>query len=200
MSMKTILIFLAIVLLLVGAAQAYFLVGSSKIEEQTYQVLKTENDLEFRFYPSATMATVQIQAEDYRTVGRQGFRSLASYIFGGNNDSTKIAMTAPVHMQKTDSGSAMSFVMPAKFELQDLPQPSSSAVQLTESAPEHVAAITFGGYANDSTIARKTRELEQKLNEMGVKHLDNFRFLGYNAPYQAVGRRNDVIVGVVWER
>lgn len=197
--MKTVLILLASILLLVGAAQAYFFIGSSKIEEQKYEVLKTENGVEFRFYPSATMASVQISTSDYGSAGRTGFRSLASYIFGGNTDSTKIAMTAPVHMQKTDSGSAMSFVMPSKWSIDELPKPNNAAVQLIQSNPEHVAAISFGGYANDSTIAKKTRELKEKLNKMGVKHLGNFRFLGYNAPYQAVGRRNEIIVGVEWK-
>lgn len=197
--MKTVLILLASILLLVGAAQAYFFIGSSKIEEQKYKVLKTEEGVEFRFYPSAIMASVQISTSDYRSAGRIGFRSLASYIFGGNTDSTKIAMTAPVHMQKTDSGSAMSFVMPSKWNMEELPEPNSTAVQLTQSDPEYVAAISFGGYANDSTIAQKTRELKQKLNKMGVRHLANFRFLGYNAPYQAVGRRNDLIVGIEWK-
>ncbi|MEP7169610.1 MAG: heme-binding protein, partial [Bacteroidota bacterium] len=108
----------------------------------------------------------------------------------------KIAMTAPVHMQITDSGSTMSFVMPSGFSKENIPAPNDSIVKIQMSSEEHVAAITFGGYANDKRIKSYSAMLEKLLDEKGITHSENFRFLGYNPPYQFWNRKNEIIVQV----
>ena len=37
------------------------------------------------------------------------------------------------------------------------------------------------------------------LKENGIRSLGNYRFLGYNPPYQFIGRRNEIIVAVDWK-
>lgn len=56
-------------------------------------------------------------------------------------------MTSPVHMDINDSASTMSFVMPAEFQKNNLPQPNNSGVKIVTTADEYVAAIKFGGFA-----------------------------------------------------
>jgi hypothetical protein len=137
-----------------------------------------------------------MNANTYKEMAYPGFRKLAGYIFGGNEQNQKIAMTAPVHMQMTDSGSTMSFVMPSGFNKENLPSPIDSSVKIQMSSEEHVAAITFGGYSNDKKIKSYSETLRKLLNENGIKHSDNFRFLGYNPPYQFWDRKNEIIVQV----
>ena len=36
-------------------------------------------------------------------------------------------------------------------------------------------------------------------SENKIEFYGNFRFLGYNAPYQFINRRNEIIVNVNWE-
>jgi hypothetical protein len=110
-----------------------------------------------------------------------------------------IAMTAPVHMDMSETGSTMSFVMPQGMTPDNLPKPNDPSVHISTSKPEYVAAIRFGGYATDEDIQKHAAKLEQLLQEQGIKHSGHFRFLGYNAPYQFLCRRNEVIVTVEYE-
>jgi hypothetical protein len=171
---------------------------ASMVEKQKYRLVQSYEGFEIRYYPSATLATVYTSANSYREIATPGFRTLAGYIFGGNASETKISMTSPVHMDINDSLSAMSFVMPSKYEMKDLPAPDNSKVVLEESKPEYVAALRFGGYASDRAIRHQTEKLAARLDEAGISYHGNFRYLGYNPPYQFIGRRNEIIVSVRW--
>ena len=105
-------------------------------------------------------------------------------------------MTSPVHMDIGDSLSTMSFVMPSNYHLNNLPKPDNSEIQITTSKPEYVAVIQFGGYASNSKIEKYKEILVKSLKEKGMSYYGNFRFLGYNPPFQIFGRRNEVIVTI----
>jgi hypothetical protein len=170
----------------------------AKTETQAYRIIKTEKDFEIRLYPPATMATILMNAKTYKELSSTGFRKLASYIFGGNNANKSIAMTTPVHMNINDNQSSMSFVMPANYNKDNLPKPNDSAINIKTTTEEYIAAIQFGGYANDEEIKTYTAKLETALKSKGMEYYGNFRFLGYNAPYQFWGRRNEIIVSIRW--
>jgi hypothetical protein len=172
---------------------------ASTIEKQKYRLVESEKEYEIRYYPPAMLATVYSSANSYKQISTPGFRTLAGFIFGGNETSTKIAMTSPVHMNINDSTSTMSFVMPSKYDEQSLPKPNDSRVKLEKSQAEYVAVLRFGGYANDEKIARHSEKLRKALEKNGINYSGNFRFLGYNPPFQFIGRRNEIIVSVNWE-
>ena len=171
---------------------------ASTIEKQQYRLVHSEKEYEIRFYPPAMLATIYSAAKTYRQISTPGFRALAGFIFGGNESNTRIAMTSPVHLDINDRESAMSFVMPSKYDEMSLPRPNDSRVKLEKSKAEYVAVLKFGGYANDRKIAYYSGKLKKALEKKGVRHTGNFRFLGYNPPYQFIGRRNEVIVTVHW--
>jgi hypothetical protein len=180
-------------------SQSSFTMANTKTETQPYRVVKSEKEFEIRFYPAATLATVTSSAKSYRELASPGFRRLASYIFGGNETNKSIAMTSPVHMDINDSLSSMSFVMPSEFSLATLPKPNDATVTLQTSQPEYVAAIRFGGYASEIDIKKYSAKLATALKEHNIQFHDNFRFLGYNAPFDVFNRRNEVIVKVDWK-
>ena len=171
----------------------------TSIEKQKYRLVKKEKEFEIRFYPPAILATTRSAVKSYRELGSSGFRKIAGYIFGGNETSTKIAMTAPVHMDISDKGSSMSFVMPSQYSMDKLPRPADSRVELHESAAVYMAAIEFGGYANDEKIKQYADRLVQALNRNGIKTTGNPTFLGYNAPYELIGRKNEVVIAIEWK-
>ena len=108
-------------------------------------------------------------------------------------------MTAPVQMDINESGSKMSFVMPSAFTKDVLPKPDDPGVQIKTTSEEYVASIRFGGYASDEDLKYYSEKLQKLLKENGIKPIGNYRFLGYNAPYQFIGRRNEIIVAVDWK-
>ena len=62
------------------------------------------------------MASVEMPGS-YSSMSSTGFRELAGYIFGVNDEQKKISMTALVHVTTTDSISTMSFVMKTAWPL-----------------------------------------------------------------------------------
>jgi len=185
-------------ILLVLFIQTFTTMASAKTERQKYRVVYSEKGYEIRFYPSATLATVYTSAKSYRELSGTGFRRLAGYIFGGNESGQKIAMTAPVHMDIQDRGSTMSFVMPSAYEMDNLPSPNDGGVVLETTEDEYVAVLKFRGYASDRDIKSYSEKLATMLEAKGIKYTGNFRYLGYNPPYQFIGRRNEIIVKVEW--
>lgn len=180
--------------------QSYQLLSNSlKTETQKYRLVRAEAQFEIRFYPSATFAKINSPGTDYKSVASSGFRKLAGYIFGGNEQKQSIAMTAPVRMEMTDKGSTMSFVMPEKYTASDLPKPNDSGVQIVKSSPQYVAAIAFGGYADDKSIKENRDLLLKLLQEKGIVVAGEYSFLGYNAPYQFWSRKNEVVIPIVWK-
>lgn len=197
--MKIILIASIIIVFVVAVLQIYTTMASNKTETQSYTVIKEEKLFEIRFYPAATFAKISSTSKSYKDLGSSGFSKLANYIFGGNSQNKQIAMTSPVHMDIGDSVSTMAFVMPPNFNKDNLPKPNSNEVRLETSEPEYVAAIQFGGFSSTESINKHKEILEKALKEKGISYYGNFRYLGYNPPYQLFGRRNEVIVAITWQ-
>jgi hypothetical protein len=165
-------------------------------EQQEYSVLYHEGDFEIRHYPQALLARVTDPDSSLRRSSNTNFRKLAGYIFGGNREGQKIAMTAPVHMEQTLNGSSMAFVMPRGMDLTSLPKPLDPEISFSQLAPETVAVVRFAGFASDNDIHEKSVELKQWLDKKGITMVSSFRYLGYNPPFQLIDRRNEVVVGI----
>ncbi len=172
--------------------------ASKRIEKQKYRVIKKEKEFEIRYYPPAIFATTRSSAKSYRELGNSGFRKIAGYIFGNNESSAKIAMTAPVHMDINEKGSSMSFVMPSEYTLDKLPRPVDGRIELHESPAVYMAAFEFSGYASDQKIKQYADQLSQSLKKNGIKMIGNPTYLGYNAPYEFIGRKNEVVIAIEW--
>ena len=179
------------------ALQSFTTMAFGETEKQKYTVVRQEKEFEIRFYPSAILATVYSDAKTYRELAYPGFSKLAGYIFGGNETDTKISMTSPVHMDMNEA--SMSFVMPSAWTEESLPAPDDPAVKLERTDDVYVAAIRFGGYASDRDIVKYSEKLKSLLSEKGIGWYGNFRYLGYNPPFQPFGRRNEIIVNVKWK-
>jgi len=172
--------------------------AANNTETQTYRIIKAEKEFEIRFYPPATLATVTSSAKTYKELASPGFRKLANFIFGGNLSNKPISMTTPVHMDINNTVSSMSFVMPSAYTKEKLPKPNDPNVIISTTTEDYVAAIRFSGYASDNEIKKYTDTLKNVLISNGIEFYGNFRFLGYNAPYQFWGRRNEIIVSIHW--
>lgn len=190
-------IMISIILLgLFGIFQVYTTMSTKKSETQGFNIIRAEKGFEIRYYPSAIMAKISSTSKSYRDLGNSGFSKLAKYIFGGNSENKQIAMTSPVHMDIGDSISTMAFVMPSNYKMGDLPQPNNADIAIETTKPEYLAVIQFGGFANTASIDKHKVILENALKEQGLTYYGNFRYLGYNPPYQLFGRKNEVVVAL----
>ena len=161
-NMKTLVIVTLGILAIVVLVQAYVVKSINDTEQQKYEVIESQQPFEIRYYPSATMASVDVTG-DYRNSSGAGFRILAGYIFGSNDEEKKIAMTAPVHMKESEKGYSMSFVMPSGYDTTNLPVPGNSRIQIHNSEPAYTAIVQFGGFSNDEKIEAYKEKLKQWL-------------------------------------
>jgi hypothetical protein len=88
----------------------------------------------------------------------------------------------------------MMFMVPKKLNKETLPQPNQQGIEFREEPAKTVAAISFGGWADDEKIEAYKQKLKSALDAAGITYTNRFYFLGYNPPYEVFNRKNEVIV------
>lgn len=194
-TMKILLIITASLGIIFIVGQFIFMKTTSDIEMYSYKVLKKYDLFEIRKYDAANFSYVTMKTDSYKESSNSGFRSLAGYIFGGNEKKESIAMTSPVVMN-LDETVTMQFMIPAKYNLDDLPKPNNPDVKFKTEKEKFLATIAFGGWSNDKKITEYTAKLKALLKENGITHLNNFSYFGYNPPFQLINRRNEIAVEI----
>ncbi len=183
-------------------------------EEPKYAVLEKEPPFEVRAYAPMIVAEVQVEG-DLDGASSQGFRLIAAYIFGQNQVSEKIAMTAPVTVVDQSVKNAkiamtapvgiesnagkwiVSFVMPVEYTMETIPKPLNSQVQLRQIPAVKKAVISFSGFYNDQKVAEKTLELEQWMKSKNLQNAGTPNFARYNPPWTLpFMRRNEVMINL----
>jgi hypothetical protein len=171
---------------------------SKGTETPEYKVLKTIEEVEIRLYPNMIVAKTALSGNSFDKQGSDGFRTIAGYIFGGNEKSQKIAMTSPVVMSIGDSAT-MYFVMPKSYKQTDLPTPNSSQVKIVEESAKTLAVITYGGFSSDEKIESHRAKLAAILTKNEIKTKGDYMYMGYNAPWDVIDRKNEVAIEVIVE-
>jgi hypothetical protein len=189
--MKTI-IWIAGSVLILGGVISFFSFRFKGIETPNYKVIKILGDVEIREYPQMILAQTKLGGSRFDSNGNKGFGTVANYIFGGNQQQQKIAMTAPVIMNMSDTEASMSFVMPSQYQLAELPTPNSTAVSLVSQDSMKLAVLRFGGFSSDEKIAKHAQLLTQVLKENNIQTKGSLLYMGYNAPWDLINRRNEV--------
>ena len=165
------------------------------IEEPVYQVEKAweAEQIEIRAYAPRIMAVTGMNEDS-----DSGFRVLAGYIFGGNAEEQRIAMTAPV--QQTMAGEKeMAFMMPAEYALKDLPQPEDQRVSFREAPAYTAAVIQFSGWASAEKADENWQQLQRFLIAEGIDITGEPTLNQYNPPWTLpFMRRNEIIVPVAF--
>jgi hypothetical protein len=169
----------------------------SNIEMPKYTVLKSYGrNIELRQYPNMIVAKTNVKDKSFENSGSDGFRSIAGYIFGGNEKSEKIAMTSPVVMELSDSAT-MYFIMPSQYKKEKLPNPSNKNVSIQEEVSKVLLVVRYGGYSNDERIESHSEILRQIIQKHHLKASGPFMYMGYNAPWDIINRRNEVAVEII---
>ena len=167
--------------------------GQKDIEKYQYKVIKKFDTFEIRKYEASLFTSVKLPTDKYENGSSKGFSILAGYIFGGNDKNQKIAMTSPVTMSMEDSMEMM-FLVPKEYNKSDLPKPNQSDIEIKEVPAKTVAAITFGGWANDEKIQLYKIKLMELLDKNNIPYTNKYYFYGYNSPAELINRKNEVVI------
>jgi len=188
----------------------------SALEEPKYSVLKEYENFEIRNYASYLVAEVDIEGS-YNKSGNEAFRILAGYIFGDNQSSTKMNMTAPVESEAIQSSEKMNmtapvfsnknfngytyrFVMESKYTQETLPVPNNSKIRITEIKDRVMAVISFSGRWSQKNFEKHEQILVNDLKNAGIGVASEAIYARYNAPFTPwFLRRNEIMFEIEYK-
>ncbi len=181
------------------------------IEKAKYTVLEKEDDFEIRQYEPQIVAETYVEGE-LEDVGDEGFRRLYGYISGDNTrkesismtapvgqeaKSEKIAMTAPVGQEKKDNRWRITFMMPAEYAMDTLPEPTDSRVKLVEDPGRLMAAVRYSGTWSVEGFEENKALLEDYIQKRGLTRAGEPIWARYDPPFMPwFLRRNEVLIPI----
>ena len=171
----------------------------SELETPKYELIDKDRLFEIRMYEPMIIAITEINSS-YSQSATTGFRRIANYIFGGNDQNMEIAMTAPVLSSSPVNNNGIynvSFVMPSKHTLSNLPKPNYENVIIKEHNLGKMAILRFGGWATEDKVIKYQKRLEKIL--IKKQHIidGDFMVAQYNSPWILPPfRRNEIMVRI----
>lgn len=188
-------------------------------EEPAYQILKEDKEFEIRRYPNQILAKVTIREVCFEEFREVAFKKLAVFMFGGNTYKENIGMTSPVLEAqaeiekktaevpmtsvslKDQNGSqewTMSFILPTKYNMQNVPKPLDEDVVLEEVNGYDVATTRYNGKNSLERINEHEVQLNQWLKtQPQVEKIGKFFAAQYDAAFVVPFlKRNEVQVKV----
>ena len=165
------------------------------ITEETpkFTLLKTIESAQLRRYAPQIRIRSTNSIESPRGYG---FRPLARYIFGGNDQSKYISMTAPVLETMVQSEQTMDFVLPSCLKMDQLPKPNDSNVEILEIPEQDFLVITFNGNPrSEDLVQSKLQELREIAQQNSVEIEGNYILAIYNPPWTIhYFRKNEILI------
>jgi hypothetical protein len=181
------------------------------IEKAKYTVLEKEDGFEIRQYDPQIVAETFVEG-DLENAGNEGFRRLYAYISGENTKkqsismtapvsqetgSKKIAMTAPVNQEKKDNRWRITFLMPAEYTLETLPEPNDTRVRLTEESGRLMVAVKYSGTWSEKGYEKNKALLEEYIQKRGLTKTGAPVWARYDPPFMPwFLRRNEVLIPI----
>ena len=185
--------------------------GVRNAEQPSYDVLQRDGQIEVRRYESLLIASTKVDGSD-KNSSNIAFKRLAKYIFGENRSAqnmdmtapvtqemprNKIAMTAPVLQDGSDTQMVMSFVMPSKYTFDTLPKPIDPTIKLDTVPERKIASIQYSGRWSTANTERQTAKLQQWLKQQDVEAISVPISAAYDPPWTLPFlRRNEVHIEI----
>ena len=145
---KSLIIFLITLVAAIGFNMVWGL-SNTLLETPEYELIKKSGSFEIRKYAPMVVARTQVSS-DYSEATSRGFRRIANYIFGGNDASIEIAMTAPVITGSPVVGSVVTVIfVPALMTVSEVAKSTPSlSVRFSLMLPE--ASDALSAYGSES--------------------------------------------------
>jgi hypothetical protein len=109
--------------------------------------------------------------------------------------SEKIDMTSPVGQKRENDRWAVSFVMPASYSLEALPEPKDPNVILRQVPARHIAAVRYSGLWSKKGYLRNKEKLEAWIEKKSLRVVGDPVWARYNPTFMPwFMRRNEILV------
>ena len=109
----------------------------------------------------------------------------------------KIAMTAPVGQRAEGEGWSVSFMMPAEYTMDSIPEPTNPDVVIRELPAQKMAAVRYSGTWSESNYDRHLDELTTWVRNQGLAVEGEPVWARYDPPFKPwFMRRNEILVPV----
>jgi hypothetical protein len=181
------------------------------IEEAKYKVVEKDNRFEIRDYTPHILAETIVEG-DLEEAGNKAFNRLFRYISGDNRSRKKVAMTAPVSQQpmgekiemtapvgqrRVQEKWAVSFMMPASYTIETLPEPEDPNITLRQVPARRMASVRYSGFWTEKRYLRYKSELESWIKEKGLTIVGDPMWARYNPPFTPwFLRRNEILIPI----
>lgn len=167
--------------------------SNTNTESADYTVVEKDGDFEVREYKPMLLVSTTMKGAELRN--NSAFQRLFGYISGSNEDSQKIAMTAPVFSSNDEKTYTMSFLVPKDVAEKGAPTPTDDKVKIETMEGGKFAAYRYSGYSNAEAIKEAKQKLTDWIEKKDLKTKCEMLTAGYDAPYvPADQRRNEVMI------
>ena len=196
---------------ILGVSSLLVAKSAMAIEKAKYTVVEKKDEFEIRQYDSQIVAETYVEGA-LEDVGNEGFRRLYGYISGDNTkkesismtapvgqeaESEKIAMTAPVGQEKRDDRWRITFLMPAEYSLETLPEPTDPKVKVVQDPGRLMAAIRYSGTWSEEGYEENKALLEDYIQKRGLVKAGEAIWARYDPPFMPwFLRRNEVLIPI----
>ena len=171
------------------------LLSEDKYKEPTYELLSKDGNIEIRQYGEYVVAKTSVSSANKHD--NNMFRTLASYIFGGNKQNQSIPMTAPVTTYDNSDSYNMVFYMLDAADINDMPEPNGQDIQFESFNLGKCAVLGFSWFTTESRIENYTKMLENYLKENNITPISSFMVNRYDPPWKLpFMRRNEILVKI----
>ena len=163
-------------------------------EEAKYDVVKSNEIYEIRKYSD------RLAVQALNTNENNSFRKLFNYISGDNETNEEIKMTIPVTQMENNGNMTMQFYLPSKFNIDNVPYPSSSDVKIVNIEGGYYAVIRYSGRASNKNFIKHKEILENELKKDNISISGSAIKASYNSPFTLpMLKRNEAMFKVNWK-
>ena len=181
------------------------------IEEAKYKVVEKDNRFEIRDYAPHILAETIVEG-DLEGAGNKAFDRLFRYISGDNRSRKKVAMTdpvsqqpmgekikmtAPVGQRRVQKKWAVSFMIPASYTIENLPEPEGQNITLRQVPARRMASVRYSGFWSEKRYLKYKSKLVSWIRERGLTIVGDPIWARYNPPFTSwFLRRNEILIPI----
>jgi hypothetical protein len=189
-------LFILAFFLWIGAGVWTFAHARGGVETAAYSVVDRHGKFEVRDYPALAVVRTPLDPAATGNAMNGSFQRLYAYLRGENVRAEKIAMTAPILVERSAADGTMSFILP-RAVAPDAPAPTGPGVAAATIPAGRYAILRYTGGRDRKSEEAALARLRDRLPRLHWIAEGEPRFAYYDPPWVPFFlRRNEVLLPV----